>query len=216
MVELRKRPSTTNVAPPPAKRSNAKKAEPKVNASTTAKPEKKAAIVEESTVKAEETKAESKAVKSGDTIKPDGFGGKFSLTDGTEEATLKTLLEKSKTGVIIFTYPKASTPGCTKQACLFRDSYTDLTASGYDIYGMSRDSVKANTNFKQKQNLQYTMICDESGDLIKALGFHKAPKSTTRGVTVIGKDGKVHVLMAGGPDATVDAVRPIVKDVAKA
>jgi peroxiredoxin Q/BCP len=104
----------------------------------------------------------------------------------------------------------------TKQACLFRDSYKDLTASGFDIYGLSRDSVKANSNFKDKQKLQYTLICDESGDLIKALGFHKAPKSTTRGVTAIGKNGKVHALMTGGPDATVEAVRPIVKEVAKA
>lgn len=48
--------------------------------------------------------------------------------------------------------------------------------------------------------------------MIKALGFHKAPKNTTRGVVAIRKDGKVLAHMAGGPDATVEAVKPIVKE----
>lgn len=98
----------------------------------------------------------------------------------------------------------------TKQACLFRDSYDPLTATGYSIYGLSADSPKANTTFKTKQKLPYTLLCDPSQSLISAIGFKKPPKSTTRGVFVVDKEGKVLAVQPGGPAATVDVVRELV------
>jgi peroxiredoxin Q/BCP len=98
----------------------------------------------------------------------------------------------------------------TKQVCLFRDNYTHLTSTGLSIYGLSADSPKANTTFKTKQNLSYSLLCNPSATLIGAIGFKKAPKGTTRGVFAVDKKGKVLLREAGGPDATVDAVQKLV------
>jgi peroxiredoxin Q/BCP len=104
-----------------------------------------------------------------------------------------------------------TTPGTT-QVCLFRDSYEPLTATGYSIYGLSNDSPKANTTFKTKQKLPYTLLCDPAQTLISAIGLKKASKGTTRGVFVIDKSGKVVASQPGGPAATVEVVRKLVGD----
>jgi peroxiredoxin Q/BCP len=97
----------------------------------------------------------------------------------------------------------------TKQACFFRDSYTPLTATGFDIYGLSNDSPKSNTTFKTKQNLPYPLLCDTSRTLLAAIGLQGA-KSASRGVFVIDKEGKVLAAEPGSPDGTVEVVRRIV------
>ena len=102
-------------------------------------------------------------------------------------------------------------PGTT-QACLFRDAYTHLTSTGLSIYGLSTDSPKSNTTFKTKQSLPYPLLCDPSSTLISAIGFAKAPKSATRGVFVIDKQGKVLAREPGGPQATVDLVANLIKE----
>ena len=99
----------------------------------------------------------------------------------------------------------------TTQACLFRDEFTPLTATGFSIYGLSTDSPKSNTTFKTKQNLPYTLLCDPSATLIGAIGMKKAPKGTARGVFVVNKEGTVLAVEAGGPGATVEVVRKLVK-----
>jgi len=138
------------------------------------------------------------------------FGGTVLTNDG-EETTLKKLLDESKNGVVLFTYPKASTGGCTKQVCFFRDSYVPLTSTGLSIYGLSRDSTTANTNFKTKQKLQYPLLCDKEGTLVGAIGFKK-DKSATRGVFVISKEGKILAKEAAGPEASMNIVRDLVAE----
>lgn len=98
----------------------------------------------------------------------------------------------------------------TTQACLFRDSYTPLTATGFSIYGLSKDSPKSNTTFKTKQNLPYPLLCDVSGNLIKEIGLRKAPAGTTRGVFVIDKSGKILAAEPGSPAGTVEVVKKLV------
>jgi peroxiredoxin Q/BCP len=98
----------------------------------------------------------------------------------------------------------------TNQVCLFRDSYEPLTATGYSIYGLSNDSPKANTTFKTKQKLPYTLLCDPAQTLISAIGLKKAPKGTTRGVFVVDKQAKVLAAEPGGPAATVEVVKKLV------
>lgn len=100
-------------------------------------------------------------------------------------------------------------PGTT-QACLFRDDYTPLTATGFAIFGLSRDSPKANTAFKTKQKLPYTLLCDPEATLLSAIGMKKSASGTTRGVFVVSKEGKVLATEAGGPAATVAAVKKLV------
>ncbi|KAB5554436.1 thioredoxin-like protein [Coniochaeta sp. 2T2.1] len=145
----------------------------------------------------------------GEVINLEGFGGEIETNDGTK-TTLKALVEESKAGVVLFTYPKASTPGCTNQACLFRDSYEPLTAGGLSIYGLSTDSPKANTTFKEKQSLPYPLLCDPAATLIGAIGLKKSPKGTQRGVFVVDKAGKVVLAEPGSPAGTVDAVKKVV------
>jgi peroxiredoxin Q/BCP len=100
-------------------------------------------------------------------------------------------------------------PGTT-QACLFRDSYTSLTATGFSIFGLSSDSPKSNTNFKEKQKLPYSLLCDPSKTLISAIGMKKAPNNIQRGIFVVDKAGKVLAAEPGGPAATVEVVKKLV------
>jgi peroxiredoxin Q/BCP len=108
-------------------------------------------------------------------------------------------------GRIEFTSPNRSG---TKQVCFFRDSYTPLTATGFDIYGLSNDSPKANTTFKTKQNLPYPLLCDPSRSLISAIGL-KGAKGTTRGIFIVDKSGKVLAAEAGSPDGTLKVAQKI-------
>ncbi|KAL2819947.1 thioredoxin-like protein [Aspergillus cavernicola] len=192
MVELRKRKAP---APPPLP---VKKRTKTKAPGTTSKPTEDATPSPLKTIP-----------KVGDVVSLDSFGGEIETNDGTK-TTLKTLVDESKSGIVLFTYPKASTPGCTKQACLFRDGHDKLTSTGLSIYGLSADSPKANTTFKTKQNLPYPLLCDTASTLIGAIGFKKLPRGTTRGVFVIDRAGKILILQAGGPDATVEAVRQLV------
>ncbi|KAI6714331.1 hypothetical protein PZA11_007822 [Diplocarpon coronariae] len=199
--ELRKRKAPASepaAAPPTKKKGPVAKAVAKIEE----------AVSPESTTKVNGATRASK-VAVGDTINLEGFGGEVETNEGVK-TTLKSLVEESKGGVVLFTYPKASTPGCTTQACLFRDQYEPLTATGFSIFGLSKDSPKANTNFKTKQNLPYPLLCDSNSSLIGAIGLKKAPASTARGVFVVDKSGKVLASEAGGPAATVEVVKRLV------
>ncbi|KAL8660041.1 MAG: hypothetical protein Q9226_000119 [Calogaya cf. arnoldii] len=199
MVELRKRrEAPSDASQPPQKKSNA---------STSAKAESEPPKAATPSVHGAE-KTKSPVV--GDTISLEGFGGEVESQDGAK-TNLKALVEESKNGVVLFTYPRASTPGCTTQACLFRDEFSPLTATGYSIFGLSSDSPKANTTFKTKQNLPYTLLCDPNATLISAIGMRKAPKGIVRGVFVVGKGGRVEAVEPGGPAATVEVVRKLVE-----
>lgn len=74
---------------------------------------------------------------------------------------------------LVFFYPKAHTPGCTLQACSLRDSYNDLVSKGLSIYGVSSDTIKSQSSFKDKHSLPYTLISDEGGFVAKAFGKSK-------------------------------------------
>lgn len=71
---------------------------------------------------------------------------------------------------VIFFYPKASTPGCTAEACDLRDNEEALKAKGYEIIGVSADSVRRQKNFATKNDLNYPLIADEERKIINAFG----------------------------------------------
>ncbi|KAK1530336.1 AhpC/TSA family protein [Colletotrichum costaricense] len=218
-VELRKRKAPEPAPAPAPKKASSKvaKAAEKVKGAVKGKAEKPAEkpvekVAEKPVEKPAAANGSDKKVKAvkGETIDLDGFGGDIETNDG-EKMTLKELVDKSKAGVVLFTYPKASTPGCTKQACLFRDSYEPLTKTGFAIYGLSMDSPKANTTFKEKQKLPYPLLCDPKATLIAAIGLKKPPKSTQRGVFVVDKAGKVLIAEPGSPAGTVDVVTALIE-----
>ena len=72
--------------------------------------------------------------------------------------------------LVVFFYPKASTPGCTAEACDLRDNFERFKALNYEILGVSADSQKAQTNFKTKQNLPYNLLADVDKTVLNAFG----------------------------------------------
>ena len=72
--------------------------------------------------------------------------------------------------LVLFFYPKASTPGCTAEACNLSDNYQRFTAQGYDVLGVSADSKKRQTNFKEKYGFPYPLLADEDKQVINAYG----------------------------------------------
>lgn len=72
--------------------------------------------------------------------------------------------------LVLYFYPKDDTPGCTKEACSFRDSYSDLTQAGAIVFGVSSDSPDSHTAFRKKYNLPFSLLSDTNGELRKMLG----------------------------------------------
>lgn len=72
--------------------------------------------------------------------------------------------------LVVFFYPKASTPGCTVEACDLRDNYHRFLAQGYEILGVSADDTKRQTNFKEKNELPFPLIADTDRKVIEAFG----------------------------------------------
>ena len=72
--------------------------------------------------------------------------------------------------LVVFFYPKASTPGCTAEACDLRDNENALKAQGYHLVGISADSVKRQKNFAEKNNLLFPLLADENHEVLNAFG----------------------------------------------
>lgn len=70
--------------------------------------------------------------------------------------------------LIVFFYPKASTPGCTWEACNLRDNYAELQAKGYELLGVSADSAERQQKFMDKNNLPFPLLADENKDVLMA------------------------------------------------
>lgn len=71
---------------------------------------------------------------------------------------------------VLYAYPKDSTPGCTQEACDFRDNWTRVLALGIRVYGISRDSLKSHANFIEKQQLPFPLLSDPEKALLAPLG----------------------------------------------
>ena len=71
---------------------------------------------------------------------------------------------------VLYFYPKDSTPGCTAEACNLRDNYTRFLAEGYQVFGVSKDSIKSHQNFIAKNELPFTLLSDPSTEILQAFG----------------------------------------------
>ncbi|KAK9366815.1 hypothetical protein V1509DRAFT_628599 [Lipomyces kononenkoae] len=99
--------------------------------------------------------------------------------------------------VIVFAYPKAMTPGCTRQACGFRDEFPKFDGVNAAVYGLSADTVSAQKKFQEKQNLPYPLLADTKFELLGPLGAKKSDKGgITRSYWVI-KEGKIATMVVG-------------------
>lgn len=77
---------------------------------------------------------------------------------------------RGKKAVVLYFYPKDETPGCTKEACSFRDSYEDFVKAGAEVIGVSGDSVGKHQAFAEHHRLPFTLLADEGNALRKAYG----------------------------------------------
>ncbi len=100
---------------------------------------------------------------------------------------------KQQPYTLVYFYPKADTPGCTKQGCSLRDGYEALTQKGVAVIGVSHDDVAAQKAFKEKYRLPFTLIADMDSAVINAFGVPPAAPLTSmahRSAYLI-KDGKI-------------------------
>jgi peroxiredoxin Q/BCP len=100
--------------------------------------------------------------------------------------------------VILYFYPKDDTPGCTAQACNLRDNYNELIAKGFQVVGISTDSVKSHKKFEDKYSLPFPLIADEEKKVVEQYGVWGAKKfmgksymGTNRTTFLINEEGNI-------------------------
>lgn len=120
--------------------------------------------------------------------------------------------------LVLYFYPKDETPGCTAQACSFRDSYEDFTAAGADVIGVSTDSSASHDSFKSHHRLPFRLLTDAGGAAAKAMGVKKTLGLIPgRSTFVIDRGGVVRLRWDGqlGAVRHVSEALTVVKSMAK-
>jgi len=144
----------------------------------------------------------------------------FTLPDQDgKPVSLKSLLGDG--AVVLYFYPKDDTPGCTKEACSFRDDFSAFKKAGARVVGVSADGTAAHTKFRAKYDLPFTLLADEEKELVKSYGVWKDKvlygrkyKGIERTTFVIDKKGVVRAIFPkvkvdGHSDKVLEAVRAL-------
>lgn len=104
--------------------------------------------------------------------------------------------------VILYFYPKDNTPGCTAEACDFRDNYQSLTSKGFEVIGVSTDDEKSHKKFEDKFELPFTLIADTEKDIVEKYGvwveknmYGKKYMGTERKTFLIDENGKIKTII---------------------
>lgn len=92
----------------------------------------------------------------------------FSLSD--HEGTIRSLSDFRGSWTVVYFYPKDDTPGCTTEACAFRDAYDELKEEGIVVVGISPDSVESHAAFAAKHRLPFTLLADPAKNVLQAYG----------------------------------------------
>jgi peroxiredoxin Q/BCP len=198
-----KRPSKANVKAKPART-----AKPSKPASRRAKPEAKAPPA-----RVARPKAKAAGVGEGDRVPA------FELEDQSGEKFSSSELEGEP--YVLYFYPKDDTPGCTVEACGFRDSLSNFTARGVRVIGVSPDSSASHARFRDKHGLNFTLLSDPARQLAEAFGvwvkkqnYGREYMGIERSTFVVDPDGVVHkawrgVRVPGHVDQVLEAVRAL-------
>jgi peroxiredoxin Q/BCP len=120
----------------------------------------------------------------------------FTLDD--QDGSTVSLSDFAGRNVIVYFYPAASTPGCTKEACDFRDNINSMKAAGYQVLGISKDAPDALRRFRDEQALNFPLLSDVGLAVHQAYGawgekslYGKTITGTIRSTFVVGEDGKI-------------------------
>ncbi len=130
-----------------------------------------------------------------------------------------SLEEFTGKNVVLYFYPKDNTPGCSKEACSFRDFHTEFENSDTVILGVSKDSLKKHNNFIEKFDLPFLLLSDEEGEVCELYGVWKLKKNygreymgIERSTFIIDKAGEVvkewrKVKVAGHVEEVLDYIK---------
>jgi peroxiredoxin Q/BCP len=150
-------------------------------------------------------------------MQPGDFIEDFTLPD--QDGTPVTLSQFAGSPVVLFFYPKADTPGCTIEACGFRDHFAKLKKAGVVVLGISRDTVKAQKKFADKYDLTYPLLADADQTICNRFGVIKEKSMYGKKVTgierttyVIGPDQKlIHEFNKVKPEGHAEEVLALLK-----
>ncbi len=120
----------------------------------------------------------------------------FNLPD--QDGTMTTLSQFRGKKVVIYFYPKDDTPGCTREACSFRDNYQALQDAGAVVLGVSADDEKSHTEFREKYSLPFPLLADTEKSMIEAYGawgvkkmYGKEYEGVMRSTVIVDEDGTI-------------------------
>jgi peroxiredoxin Q/BCP len=120
----------------------------------------------------------------------------FELTDS--QGNLRKLTDYAGQTIVVYFYPKDDTPGCTKEACSFRDSYQEFKQAGVEVIGISPDNEKSHTKFIDKYELPFVLLSDPEHEVCEAFGVWGLKKymgreynGVFRTTFIIGPDGVI-------------------------
>jgi peroxiredoxin Q/BCP len=122
---------------------------------------------------------------------------------------------RGKKEVVLYFYPKDDTPGCTKEACSFRDNLSSLSKSGVQVLGVSMDDLDSHSKFRKKYSLNFPLLADTDGRISKEYGVYKLKNNygkkywgIERSTFIIDKDGRVRkAIRRVQVDGHIDEVR---------
>ncbi|QTY27681.1 thioredoxin-dependent thiol peroxidase [Flavobacterium sp. CS20] len=135
------------------------------------------------------------------TLKAGDNAPNFSAKD--QDGNVHKLEDYKGKKLVVFFYPKASTPGCTAEACNLRDNWNSFQAKGYEILGVSADSPKRQQNFKAKYDLPFPLLADEDKSVIEDFGvwgpkkfMGKEYEGIHRTTFIIDEEGKIEEVIS--------------------
>ncbi len=111
------------------------------------------------------------------------------IEDGEKELNLDNYLGKNN--IVLYFYPKDNSPGCTKEACKFRDEFQDFQELDAVIIGVNRGSVESHKRFKEMRKLPFAIISDRKGEIYRLYDVKTGIMGGERVTYVIGKNGKI-------------------------
>lgn len=119
---------------------------------------------------------------------------------------------QGKQAVIVYFYPKDDTPGCTKEACGFRDRIEELSRLGVAVVGVSRDDAESHKAFRAKHQLNFPLLVDTDGKVTEAFGAAAPDRPRSRRVSfLVGKDGRIrHVTDSRDAQVHLDELKTAV------
>jgi len=137
-------------------------------------------------------------VSCGATVRPDGGKGLLPVGSAAPDFDARDpsgavvhLSTSAGSPRVVYFYPKDETPGCTKEACAFRDAFDRYRAKGIVIFGVSRDSAESHREFQTHHSLPFALAADESGAVQQAYGVPSRLGHAARVTFLVGRDGRI-------------------------